>query len=1062
MRPTAIRGDAAVAYYDSLVADPRQLQSGRGVEDYYLSTDELPGVWWGAAAAELGLVGESSRENFHALLDGLHPRTGERLGQRLRPDGVRGFDLTFSAPKSVSVLSAVAGGEIERAVIAAHDAAVRAVLGLIEERATTRTGRNGVYRIDVTGLAALLVRHRTSRTLDPQLHTHAVVAAKVKGVDGCWRSVDAAFFYRDQRALGALYQAALRAELTGRLGVRWGEVVKGQAELRDVPQALCEVFSRRSVQVRELLAQRLREFRAEHGREPGPREHAILARDAARASRPGKQRGRDASELRSEWLATASEHGFTPALLGARFSRPPAQVGEAGRSAAALQAGSVGDGAWRDRLAREVVGALAGSRSAWARADVLREVCWRLPVRGGQPAVEQVREVEALAGWIVERWCVDLAPGWARGVAREQVEEVGVERFSTVEVVACEQRCVRWMSELAACGGRPADTGRLMRAAERTGVALDPEQALAAALVAGSAHLVVVIGPAGAGKTTAMRGAVAAVRDAGGQVIGLAPSAAAAEQLQKETGVRSETVARFLTVHEHAAAEGSLDVPAGATVIVDEASMLSTPDCERLLAVVRDRGLRLALVGDGRQLAAVGRGGMFDHARQIASTMQLREVRRFTERWEQHASLRLRQCDPGSLTEYAEHGRVRAGSAQQMSDAILDDWWTAVQAGRRAAFSVPTNEQARELSARARARLIDAGTVDDARVVETRAGERIGRGDQIQTRLNDRAQQTASGAWVKNRQRWQVLTVHPDGGLSVRKADGDRGRLTPAYVAEHVELAYFTTVHGTQGLTRDIGGTLVDELAGFRSLYVGMTRGRQRNTAYVVLRDGEETDTAREALERALRRDRADLGALMLGERLSQDARRLSDHRARELETEHSLITSNPDKPASAQRARLDAIASELAQLRPPAQSTTTAELEAKVRALRASVADRRLARAELELADRQDELLDARRASDRHAGGARKRRLDRRVNDPSADREHELLGTTENARLAEHQLRQVRAEHEQAIRELERLENELAKRRPSPAQTQALPRSAAERHAAAATPQPPGPRLRL
>src|SRR5512140_559914 len=133
MRPTAIKGENAVAYYDALVTDQAVASKPSRVEDYYLSTDEQPGVWWGHAAAELGLIGESSREDFHAVMAGRHPRSGEPLGRRLRSDGVRGFDLTFSAPKSVSVLAAMCGGGVERVVVDGHDAAVAAVMRVIEE-----------------------------------------------------------------------------------------------------------------------------------------------------------------------------------------------------------------------------------------------------------------------------------------------------------------------------------------------------------------------------------------------------------------------------------------------------------------------------------------------------------------------------------------------------------------------------------------------------------------------------------------------------------------------------------------------------------------------------------------------------------------------------------------------------------------------------------------------------------------------------------------------------------------------------------------------------------------
>jgi len=444
-------------------------------------------------------------------------------------------------------------------------------------------------------------------------------------------------------------------------------------------------------------------------------------------------------------------------------------------------------------------------------------------------------------------------------------------------------------------------------------VGLDPEQAQAAGLVAGHGGLVVVVGPAGVGKTTTMSAAVAALSQQGRAVLGLAPSARAAEQLEGEGGVRSETVARFLTEHEFPdGPNGELALPAGATLIVDEAGMLRTEDVERLVRVMRTRGYRLALVGDSRQLAAVGRGGMFDEARSAAPLVQLREVRRFTESWEAQASLLLRECEPAAVDLYEQHGRVRSGSAEQMREAMLADWWQARQTGGRPALTVSSNEQCRSLNAFARARLIDAGVVDDTNAVNTRAGERIGEGDEIQTRQNDRALQTESGRWVRNRQCWQVDQVKQDGSV-VALGRGGRVTLPAAYTREHVELAYFQTVHSNQGLTRRQGGTLVDELSGWRSLYVGMTRGREQNTAYVVVED--PNDPPRRALERALRRDRADLGALGIRRRLADEARAVTERRVRELEAERAqLQTRRKDDQAGL---RLREIQDELQQLRP-------------------------------------------------------------------------------------------------------------------------------------------------
>jgi conjugative relaxase-like TrwC/TraI family protein len=905
MRPTAIKGDKAVGYYDALVTDEDVARKRSRVEDYYLSTDERPGVWWGHAAAELGLAGESRREDFRAVMAGRDPRSREPLGRRLRSDGVRGFDLTFSAPKSVSVLSAVCGGEIERAIVQGHDAAVRAVMQVVEERATTRCGRNGVYRVDVAGMAALLVRHRTSRALDPQLHTHAVLAAKVKSADGLWRALEATMLYRDQRALGALYQAALRAELTMRLGVVWGPVEKGQSEIAGVSPRLLEAFSRRAEQVRDAVATRAEQFRRVNGREPSRREWGIIARDAARESRPAKQRGRSAGKLRAEWCETALEQGQNPDGIERGVRRAAERQrrwwvrGQAGR---VLRA----DGRARERLDNEVLAAMAVEASAWTRAEIEREVAARLPTVQGAGALDQVRAVQRAARELIAGRCVDLAPTDVRGVARAALDEPGVQRFTTSELIEQEQRIVRWFSGAAAAGGEPLTLGA------RLAVGLDPEQAQAAGLVAGTGRLVVVIGPAGAGKTNAMRAAVQSLEQQGRAVLGLAPSARAAEQLERQSALRSETVERFLTEHECPDGPSQrLQVPPGATLIVDEAGMLRTKDVERLLRVVRARRYRLALVGDSRQLAAVGRGGMFDQARAIAPLVQLREVRRLTEQWEADASLLLRECDPSAIALYDRHGRIRAGSTEEIRHAMLEDWWQAKQAGITTVLTVATNEQAGALNRLARQRLIQAGVVDDDNAYETAAGDRIGVGDEIQTRQNDRRLRTESGRWVRNRQRWRVEEIRRDGGLSVH-GRGGRVILPAEYVRGHVELAYVQTVHSAQGITSQQGGTLIDELSGWRSLYVGMTRGRHHNTAYVVLDEGD--DTSRQVLERALRRDRADLGVLAIQRRLVNETQLIAHKRLRELEAERHRLQCSSGRSV---RERLQEIDLELEQLRP-------------------------------------------------------------------------------------------------------------------------------------------------
>ncbi len=215
---------------------------------------EVPGVWSGCQAAGLGLSGRVNREDLQALLEGRDPISGTRLGRalvdRVTADGrvvhaVAGFDATFSAPKSLSVCWALSGDD---RFLKAHDVAVTAALAHLERLgSTTRIRCNGGrLHPDTQGLTMAVFRQTTSRADDPQIHTHAVISAKVQTAEGRWMALDARYLKKHQRMLGGLYQSVLRNELTHRLGVGWGPIVKGQAEIAGVPKDLLAVFSKRA------------------------------------------------------------------------------------------------------------------------------------------------------------------------------------------------------------------------------------------------------------------------------------------------------------------------------------------------------------------------------------------------------------------------------------------------------------------------------------------------------------------------------------------------------------------------------------------------------------------------------------------------------------------------------------------------------------------------------------------------------------------------------------------------------------------------------------------------
>jgi conjugative relaxase-like TrwC/TraI family protein len=227
-----------------------QVASGR--HDYYAGHGEAPGVWAGKGAEALGLSGEVSPDAFRAVLACKDPATGRKL-KRQANKVVLGVDVTFSAPKSVSVLYALGDEEVRAATTAAHEAGVAAGLEHLEaEACVARFGKNGVERQAGIGFIAAAFRHRTSRAGDPQLHSHAVMANVVQTADGRASAFDAGMSYRHCRAAGAVYDGMVRTVLSEQLGVVW-EQRGGQWEVAAVDPQLCQLFSKRRREIQDCL-----------------------------------------------------------------------------------------------------------------------------------------------------------------------------------------------------------------------------------------------------------------------------------------------------------------------------------------------------------------------------------------------------------------------------------------------------------------------------------------------------------------------------------------------------------------------------------------------------------------------------------------------------------------------------------------------------------------------------------------------------------------------------------------------------------------------------------------
>jgi AAA domain len=475
----------------------------------------------------------------------------------------------------------------------------------------------------------------------------------------------------------------------------------------------------------------------------------------------------------------------------------------------------------------------------------------------------------------------------------------GSELFTSAQILAAEQR-------LVAAAGRI--DGRVVEAetvdlalleAAANGNALDAGQAaLVRAMCSSGARLQLGIAPAGAGKTTAMSTLAHAWSDSAGQVLGLAPSAAAAAQLRDATGAPAETLAKLTWSIDHGDLPDWADRIGRATlVIIDEAGMADTLSLDAAVRFVIGRGGSVRLIGDDQQLAAVGAGGVLRDIQASHGALRLSELHRFTDPAEAAATLALRDGRPEALGFYLDRRRVHVGDPTTTLDSVFNGWQADRAAGLDAIMLAPTRELVTRLNQRAQDHRLAGAT--PGQQVELADGNQASVGDLIITRRNDRRLRLSAADWVKNGDRWTILNLTRTGGVRVRHARNGRTVTLPAdYVRTATELGYATTVHTAQGVTADTMHGVVTGEESRQQLYTMLTRGRTANHIYVsVVGDGDEhaviqpenvhVRTATELLEQVLGRDGSPRSASTLQQEQQDPAVRLGAAAARYLDALH-------------------------------------------------------------------------------------------------------------------------------------------------------------------------------
>jgi hypothetical protein len=679
-----------------------------------------------------------------------------------------------------------------------HTDAVSDALGYLERQALrVRRGAGGAERLCAEGFVAAAFLHRTSRSGDPQLHTHVLVANVAFGEDGAWSAPYARLVYHHARTAGFYYQASLRARLTDALGVRFGEVNNGMAELEGFSKTALRAFSTRRQQIEA------------HMEEVG-RDSARAAQVAVLATRspksPPTPGGAPDGGLRARWRAKAAELGIEDSTIARLLGRHVREH-------------------LTDDLRRTLVDRLVGdegltaSESAFERRDAVRAVAELL--RDGATGAE----VEGIAELVLEGDGVVELASVGRG---------GERRHTTEGLLAVEREAVERAIGRAAAGVGLVPTPLVEAALGAAAHLGSDQQAMVRHLVTSGAGVDVVVGKAGSGKTAGLAAARWAWEAAGYRVRGTALSASAAKGLSDGAGIESVTIARLLGRTE----KGTEAI--GDVLVVDEAGMVGTRTIARLLSHAERAKAKVVLVGDHRQLPEIEAGGTFGALARRLGAVELTENRRQHDLWERRALDELRdgQVRRG-LGAFIEARRIV--SAPDMAAArkmLVERWHDAVCRGEDALMLAVTRSDVEALNDTARMLLRESRTL--GRDLASFADRSVAMGEVVVCLRND------PGLGVLNGTRG-VVEAADRRGLLLSTPDGERW-LPAAYAAAHLDYGYALTVHKAQGATVERAFVLASESLTQEAGYVALSRARKGTELFIAtspLDDGLDCEERR-------------------------------------------------------------------------------------------------------------------------------------------------------------------------------------------------------------------------
>ncbi|HEX6688919.1 MAG TPA: MobF family relaxase, partial [Solirubrobacterales bacterium] len=759
-----------------------------GGEDYYTKPGEAPGEWMGELAAELDLAGDVDRDAYAAVLAGKHPQTGEVLVSRPAPrryvdadgrerqlDPILGYDVRFSAPKSVSLLYGVGSPEVRSAILRAHDRAVAQAVSYLERHACfAQRGKGGKTIEPGAGFVAMAFRHRSSRAGDPALHTHLVTANMTRAVsDGRWLSLAnprrQSPLLREAKAAGHVYQAALRSAVTRELGAEWQEPHNGYADLAGIDRPVIDHFSQRRAEIVAALAER-------------GDTSAAAAEIAAYRTRDRKDYGVDPDTQRAEWVSRAAEFDLSAETIDRMLGRAPRRQPQPIR---------IHD---LDRALAD----LEDHHSHFDRRDLLSALANQLREGADARALESAVDSLIAGERLIE---VHRGPG-----------PLDSTYYTTPRLWELEQGFMATARRGEKAGAAVVDDATLAAVLDRHRYLSGEQKEMVRRLTTGGERIVAVAALPGTGKTTALLAAQEAWAAAGYRGLGVATARSASGQLGESAGMPATSITHFLILVEERIEQGLPSLPRGTVIVVDEASTTPTPYLARLAELVEGCDGKLVKIGDPRQIGAVGPGGLYGHFTNEVEPIVLSEIRRQhdpVDRYIVKLAHEGRGSDALDVLRM-ENRLVIADTLPEALDAQVLDWHKRFAAGEDAVMIARRTRDVAELNKRARELLVADRKLGDQAIVV--GGKEFAVGDRVVTRVNT--------SKVSNRERWDVVGVDQAQQQLYLQRIGEEGRgviLDRRYLDEAtkageaaVQYAYALTTYTTQSKTFDSAFALLD------------------------------------------------------------------------------------------------------------------------------------------------------------------------------------------------------------------------------------------------------------